>query len=195
MLAAWKKLEGRRLSGTTSLAAFLLLATFSFFSLTPSVFAQTSPSGFNGTVKIHEDPETDPPLVNNEPQVCRFHIHGLNFDANSSGTWSVSSIAPTNNGVTRSGSWRADASGEWLMRPGIIPNGRYNLAVDQTGAPGGTKNATFNVSCPAGTGTGGVLGTGSTLPSTGQETGLVVTMLILSMLSFGVWVRTNFKTS
>lgn len=176
------------LSGIISLAAFFVLLIALVLGFSTFTWAQDSPAGFNGTLKIHEDPETDPPLVNNEPQVCRFHLHGFNFDANSSGTWRIVSIAPTNNGVTRSGSWRADAGGEWLMRPGVIPNGRYRVDVDQTGAPGGTKSANFTSACPAGTAAGEVLGTGSTLPATGVESGWLVVLLAL-FLPLVVWAK------
>lgn len=183
------------LSGTASTAAFLVVLIAFFIGFSQTSWAQDSPPGFNGTLKIHEDPEKDPPQVNNEPQVCRFHLHGFNFDAASSGTWRIASIAPTNNGVTRNGSWRADASGEWLMRPGIIPNGRYQVDIDQTGAPGGTKSANFTSSCPAGTGSGEVLGTGSTLPSTGIGTGEATIIVLLSVLSLGAWFKFARKFS
>src|SRR5687768_17827212 len=53
-----------------------------------------NPPGFNGMVKIHEDPGEPRPIQQTEPKVCMFHIHGLNFDKNSSGTWHIEAWPP-----------------------------------------------------------------------------------------------------
>ncbi len=37
------------------------------------------PPGFNGFVKIHEGNTGSEQLVDNEPQVCTFHVHGFKF--------------------------------------------------------------------------------------------------------------------
>ena len=71
--------------------------------------------GNNGDVKTHEGAGEPSPIEKDQPQVCTFHIHGLKFDANSSGTWDIEGqggdkvAGPS----TADGTWKADASGNW----------------------------------------------------------------------------------
>jgi hypothetical protein len=125
-----------------------------------------SPAGFNGTVKIHDGNGEAEPIRRNEPHVgCTFHIHGFNFDAGSSGTWSIQSWPPTGDrSVVASGSWGpADGEGDWRTAVMSLPGGdhnqgaHYKLNVDQTNpsAPGAEKHKVFWVDCPPVTGGAG----------------------------------------
>jgi hypothetical protein len=124
-----------------------------------------SPPGFNGTVKIHDGDGEAEPIKRNEPHVgCTFHVHGFNFDAGSSGTWSIQSWPPTGDrGVVASGTWGpADGDGDWRTAVMSLPGGdhnqgaHYKLNVDQTNpsAPGAEKHKVFWVDCPPVTGGG-----------------------------------------
>ncbi|HEV8536863.1 MAG TPA: hypothetical protein VGR87_14245 [Candidatus Limnocylindria bacterium] len=137
----------RKLTGLLALVAAMALL---LLSATP---AYADPPGNNGTVKIHEGAGEDQPETANDPHVCTFHIHGFNFDGGSSGTWHIESWSPTNNGVTRDGTWGpASTSGEWREpKAGAmsLPDGHYKLFVKQTvpATPGGEKHKVFWVGC------------------------------------------------
>ncbi|MBA2370375.1 MAG: hypothetical protein H0V71_01880, partial [Chloroflexi bacterium] len=108
------------------------------------------PPGFNGFVKIHEGNTESEQLVDNEPHVCTFHVHGFKFDAPSSGYWNIQSWPPTGNRtVVKSGTWTADANGDWRSVLLSLPDGHYRLNWDQTdpAAPGGEKHKEFWVKC------------------------------------------------
>jgi len=94
------------------------------------VFAASSPAaatgggnnnnapGFNGTVKIHEEPGEAEPIMKNEPHVCVFHIHGFNFDSQSSGWWRIERWSPTGSGTAMQETWGpADNNGDWKSHP------------------------------------------------------------------------------
>ena len=68
------------------------------------------PHGFNGTVKIHAEPGESEPIMANEPHVCAFHIHGFNFDAASTGWWTITAWPPTGDGSIPDGFIRTDES-------------------------------------------------------------------------------------
>ncbi len=95
---------------------------------------------------------TSDPVERNEPHVCTFHVHGLNFDAASTGTWSISGQGGGNVAGSGSshGTWGpASASGEWRTSVMTLPSGHYELSVEQTtpAAPGGEKHKVFWVEC------------------------------------------------
>src|SRR5439155_1420540 len=77
-------------------------------------------------------------VMENDPHVCTFHIHGFNFDARATGTWQIKAWEPTgdNSTVVASGTWGpASDSGEWREpKTGamtLIPDGHYKLFVKQ----------------------------------------------------------------
>jgi hypothetical protein len=105
-----------------------------------------------GTVKIHEANTESENIVGNEPQVCTFHVHWLNYSAWTYGTWHIESWPPTGDGTTVlsgayftgwDGSYRAPASPDTYS----LPNGHYKLfwqgARDHT-----PKHKVFWVVCP-----------------------------------------------
>ena len=132
------------------------------------------PHGFNGTVKIHDGATEHDPVMENDPHVCTFHIHGFNFDGASTGWWTITAWPPTGDGstVVSQGNWGpASASGEWRTGVMTLPDGHYKLAWDQTrpAAPGGEKHKVFWVECnnqTTGTTTSGTTTSGTTTSGT-----------------------------
>jgi hypothetical protein len=118
------------------------------------------PPGNNGTVKIHEGMDhSDPPPTdrNHEPHVCTFHIHGFNFDSGETGVWRIYDWAPTGDGtLVDSGSWTADADGEWMSGLKELPDGHYRLVWeipgdgndDKDNDTTADKHKMFWVECP-----------------------------------------------
>jgi hypothetical protein len=157
----------------TSLTTFLVgLALLMFTAATPVL---ADPPGFNGTVKIHEEPGEAEPIRRNEPHVCVFHVHGFNFDSNARGWFRIDGWAPTagNMGLSQRNWGPASAAGEWKSGAINLSPGHYKLFFDQTApqAPGGEKHKVFWVECAAqGTtstsgGNSGSTGTGTTTSS------------------------------
>src|SRR5205085_1478975 len=107
------------------------------------------------TVKIHDGAGEDKSVMENDPHVCTFHIHGFNFDAGATGTWQIKAWEPTgdNSTVVAGDGWGpASASGEWREpKTGAmsLPDGHYKLFVKQVTppAPGGDKQKVFWVEC------------------------------------------------
>ena len=133
-----------------------ILATILFFAFALSAPASADPNGpgNNGTVKIVNN--NDDPMGaddrDNDPHVCQFHIYGFHFDKSSSGTWQIESWPPTGNRtVVASGTWTADATGQWAVAGPALADGHYELDAKQTGTPGGDKNKVFWVKCNAAT--------------------------------------------
>lgn len=175
-------LKGKASDLLIGLPIVLLLLVSTFLSSHDPAWAVDAP-GNNGELKVELITGADPPMVNNEPQVCQYRLHGLHFDTNSSGSWSVASTTPTNNGQSKTGTWSADSSGNWVIVPAQLPNGHYTASAKQTNAPGGEKTKNFYIDCPAGgaNGIGGVLGaSNSKLPGTGPETVWLTSALLLA---------------
>ena len=120
------------------LTMFAAVAVLMFAAATP---AYADPPGFNGTVKIHEEPGEAEPIKRNEPHVCVFHVHGFNFDANARGWYRIDGWAPTagNMGRGRTEWGPANGAGEWKSGAITLAPGHYKLFFDQTApqAPGG----------------------------------------------------------
>jgi hypothetical protein len=116
--------------------------------------ASADEQGNNGTVKIHEGATETEPMRANEPHVCTFHVHGFNFDAGSSGTWSITGQAPGGSSSATDRPWTADSSGEWrtAVQAQFTP-GHYKLSAKQTtpATSGGEKHKVFWVDCGQGT--------------------------------------------
>ena len=132
-------------------AALLALASAPAYA-DPGSGSSGSPPGNNGTIKIHSGDTENEPIQADEPHPgCTFHIHGFNFDASSSGTWTIVAWAPTGDGqtVAASGSWSANASGEWRTAVTSLAPGHYKAFAKQTGAPGGQKQKVFWIECEA----------------------------------------------
>ena len=165
----------RKVSGVLTFITGLALLVFAATSPATAT-GGNSPSGFNGTVKIHEEPGEAEPIKQNEPHVCNFHIHGFNFDAHATGWWRIDGWAPDpgkSTGTVMAENWGpADANGDWRTHPMTLPDGHYKLFWDQTApqAPGAEKHKVFWVECNAGTTTGGSNTTGSTGTNTSTST-------------------------
>lgn len=137
-----------------ALIATLAIVALALAGTAPA--AADDPPGFNGTTKVHAGDSESEPIMANEPHVgCTFHIHGFKFDAASKGSWRIVAWPPTGDGhsVVVSGSWTADASGEWRTAVTSLADGHYKVLADQDGAPGGEKHKVFWVECAAGSGT------------------------------------------
>ena len=106
--------------------------------------------GNNGTLKVVSatDPGND---MDNDPKVCSFHLAGFKFDASSSGTWSITGQGGGAGAGTASGSWTANASGDWQTANMTLPDGQYKATAKQTSSAtsGGDKQKVFKVSCVA----------------------------------------------
>ena len=131
--------------------AFALALTASADPGAPNA-SSSSPPGNNGTIKVHAgDTETEP-IVANEPHPgCAFHIHGFNFDAGSTGNWTIVAWPPNGDGITvvASGTWTASAAGEWRTAVLSLASGHYKAFAKQDGAPGGQKQKMFWIECGA----------------------------------------------
>lgn len=128
--------------------------------------------GNNGTVKIHEGGTENEPVQANEPHVCTFHLHGLKFDAGSSGTWRIERWSPTGSGVAAAGMWGpADEAGDWRTAVMALPDGHYKLFWKQTipETEGGSKQKVFWVQCGEAS-AGGTTGA-TTAATTGGQPG------------------------
>jgi len=102
--------EHMRASRTLATAGLVLAALLAYTFGPLSSSALADPPGNNGTVKIHEGAGERDPERANDPHVCTFHVHGFNFDGNSSGTWTIAAHPP-GGGPGASGTWHADAKG------------------------------------------------------------------------------------
>jgi len=166
----------RKASGVLTFITGLALLVFAASSPAAATGGGTSPNGFNGDVKIHEEPGEAEPIKRNEPHVCNFHIHGFNFDAQATGWWRIDGWAPDpgkSTGTVMAENWGpADEKGDWRTHSMTLPDGHYKLFWDQTTpqAPGGQKHKVFWVECNAGSTTGGSTTTGSTGTTTGTST-------------------------
>lgn len=130
----------------TSLLTIIATILFFAFALSAPVSADPNGPGNNGTVKIVNN--GDDPLGaddrDNDPHVCQFHIYGFHFDKSSSGTWQIESWPPTGDRtVVASGTWTADATGQWAVAGPALADGHYELDAKQTGTPGGDKSKVF----------------------------------------------------
>ena len=145
---------------TGFLTVTTLIASLAVLMITAGpAYADPNAPGNNGTIKIHEIPEREPATAN-DPHVCRFHVHGFNFDDNSEGTWWIVAWPPTGDGssvVRGPTSWSAGASGEWISAQVNLGNGHYKAYGKQRDepTPGGNKQKVFWVECGAVGSTGG----------------------------------------
>jgi hypothetical protein len=119
---------------------------------TPAWAGPAGAPGNNGTVKIHDGAGEPSPEPQNEPHVCTFHVHALNFDSGQVLTFTVQSWEPTGDrSVVLTGSITADATGEGRSpEPGAygLPDGHYRLTVDTgNGASTQDKHKMFWVKC------------------------------------------------
>lgn len=152
-----------------AIAGFALL----LLAATPA-YADPNVPGNNGTIKIHERTSAGAdrePAMANDPHVCRFHVHGFNFDDKSSGTWWIVAWPPTGDGATTvmgPTAWSADGTGDWLSGEVTLGNGHYKAYAKQKeeATPGGNKQKVFWVECgqPGG---GGAAGGGSAAGNSG----------------------------
>jgi hypothetical protein len=114
------------LTAVAGVLALLLVASV-------AMVAQPAQATSNfGTVKIHEGNTETENVVDNEPQVCTFHLHWMFYTAWSSGTWRIESWPPTGDGTTVlsgtyltgwDGTYRSPASPDVYS----LPNGHYKL--------------------------------------------------------------------
>ncbi len=160
-----------------------LIAIVAILCLTGGV-ASADPPGANGTVRVHEYPEHKNGSDNaNDPKVCRFEIHGNNFDSAQTGRWWIQEHKWGDGDSTKAAApvgvrtYTASSAGDWTDNNGgagfKIADGHYKLFVEMKHAAGKSgntvityKHKVFKVECPAtgGTTTGGTTtgGTGST---------------------------------
>ncbi|MFF3340575.1 LPXTG cell wall anchor domain-containing protein [Streptomyces flavidovirens] len=116
----------------------------------PTAFA--TPSGDNGTVKIH-DAKTGEDLRKNEPHVCSFYLDAFGFDAGQQVDWRIEAWAPTA-GVkgeqVLSGSLTLDDDGHERTEDLTLPDGHYKLFWNFDGEHGKAKHKVFWTDCPGG---------------------------------------------
>ncbi len=84
-----------------------------------------------GTVKVHDDATADPEQQN-EPKVsCDFWIQGFGMEGDN-GTIMFQQMSPPDVIVTPTGAslnWTADANGDFLNGPYLLPDGHYKMTV------------------------------------------------------------------
>ena len=108
-----------------------------------SAVATNNPPGNNGDIKIHAGNGEPDPINKDEPNPgCSLHIHGFNFDSNSSGRWWIEGQGGNGGPSRADGNWTANANGEWRSRLiAELADGHYKANAEQTaGTPGSTKN-------------------------------------------------------
>jgi len=154
-------------------------------------------NGNNGDVKIHEADTEVEPIEANEPKVCTFHVHGLNFDASQGMDWWVDQQPPTgNDNAIPSRPVTADASGAWATEVFSLPNGHYKLYWHI--ADGSVKHKVFKVECAAATGAIAVTkyndenGNGSQDPSEGRLEGWTFAVLTAAGATAGTITTGTF---
>lgn len=189
-----------------------LIAIIAMLCLTGGVAAADDPPGANGTVKVHEYPEHKNGSENaNDPKVCRFEIHGNNFDRAQSGRWwiqehkwgsgdSSKAVAPI--GIR---SYTANAQGDWTDNHGgagyTLADGHYKLYVELTHQAGNSnkavvtyKHKVFKVECPAASGTSGTGTTGGTDTNTNTNTSTNTNSSKDTQMTGETTVRTEMST-
>ena len=134
-----------------------------------TVAVANDPGGNNGTIKIHEGNTENEPIRANDPHVCTFHIHGFHFDSNSSGAWRIEGQGGNAGNGSASGSWTANANGDWRTNVISLTPGHYKAFAKQIqpSTPGGEKQKVFWVEC----GQSSTTGSSTTGSTTGTTTG------------------------
>ncbi|MFI9152769.1 LPXTG cell wall anchor domain-containing protein [Streptomyces sp. NPDC053367] len=117
-------------------------------ALFASPSAHATPSGDNGTVKIH-DASTGEELKRNEPHVCSFYLDAFGFDGVQQVDWHIDAIPPsTNKGETvESGSLALDGEGHGRTDDMTLPDGHYKLFWNFEGENGSAKHKVFWADC------------------------------------------------
>ncbi|WP_217242429.1 LPXTG cell wall anchor domain-containing protein [Streptomyces sp. AC555_RSS877] len=130
--------------------------------------AHATPSGDNGTVKIH-DATTGEELRKNEPHVCTFYLDAFGFDAVQEVDWHIEAWAPTadvKGETVKSGEITLDADGHGRTDDLSLPDGHYKLFWNFEGENGAAKHKVFWTDCEdEGDGGGGSTPSGSASPS------------------------------
>lgn len=131
-----------------SVLVFAVLANFVNSSISVSQAAAVAPecAGCDGDVKIHNSPGEPIPVTKDEPKVCLFHLHGLNFDPGSIVDWWIET--QPGGTVVLSGTVTILADGTYKTGQLSLPDGQYKLYWHEEGCPGGEKQKVFKVECP-----------------------------------------------
>ena len=88
----------RRVVGRRGRVAAGMVAALAVAFAAPSLAADGTAGGNNGTVKIHEGSTETEPIVRNEPHVCTFHLHFFFADPSQSGDWEIKAWSPGGSG-------------------------------------------------------------------------------------------------
>ncbi|MBC2903816.1 LPXTG cell wall anchor domain-containing protein [Streptomyces cupreus] len=130
--------------------------------------AHATPTGDNGTVKIH-DATTDEELRHNEPHVCSFYLDAFGFDGGQQVDWHIEAWAPTadvKGEIVKSGELTLDAEGHGRIDDMTLPDGHYKLFWNFEGENGSAKHKVFWTDCEDSEDTGESGESGSPAPST-----------------------------
>ena len=134
-----------------------------------------SPSGDNGTVKVHRS-TTSAEDPRNEPHVCGFYLVGFHFDAGQQVSWRIVSWPPTGNRTeVLHGTLTLGQDGHGRTNDLSLTNGHYKLYWNFNGENGRAKQKVFWVKCASSTPTSSPSGTAkptanpSALPTTPQN--------------------------
>ncbi len=124
-----------------------VLANFVNSSISVSQAAAIVPdcARCDGTVKTHNDPGEPNPITKDEPKVCLFHLHGLNFDPGSIVDWWIET--QPGGTVVLSGAVTILADGTYKTGQLSLPDGQYKLYWHEEGCPGDDKHKVFKVEC------------------------------------------------
>lgn len=156
-LTGLKKLKKRtKIAGVASMT--LVASSLTLLLATHAADAQSgatscgrppSPSGDNGTVKVHDTSTSETDCQDN-PKVCKFYLEGFGFDANQQVTWFIDKW-PSHGNTTPvlSGTLTMGANGDGRTADQGLPNGQYKLSWNFIPEHGKAKQKVFKVQCPA----------------------------------------------
>jgi hypothetical protein len=139
-------------AGTVTLAISMAL------SIAPAM-AAGNPNA--GTVKVH-DVSTNTDSSSNDPHVCTFTVVFQSFDADATGSWTISQTAPTGSDQVAGGTYTVDGNGADETAPMTLPAGHYSL--DWTADAANGKHKTFWVDDSCASQEPGDTGNGSEQP-------------------------------
>jgi LPXTG-motif cell wall-anchored protein len=150
-----------------TLTRALVAGAIATAALLTAPVAHATPSGDNGTVKIH-DAATDEELRRNEPHVCAFYLDAFGFDGDQQVDWHIESWVPAadvKGETVKSGELALDTKGHGRTDDLSLPNGRYKLFWNFDGEKGSAKHKVFWTDCAESGEEGGNGSTPSGAPS------------------------------
>ncbi|EGX58379.1 hypothetical protein SZN_18106 [Streptomyces zinciresistens K42] len=142
-----------RRAGVRIAAVTALTAALTPLSGLPTAGAAPMAPGDNGTLKVHTAPwdgvaRTPYGDAIDEPRVCRFYLDAANFETVTAVTWNIVTEPAIPSGATLNGTLNLPAgTGAGHTEDLTLPDGRYRLTWNFTGATAPNREKTFTVDC------------------------------------------------